>query len=129
MWSLCFILNTSILHISLLKNRALKQKNHLHTEQSKYNNFQKISQDGIPANYYSRQVPKHSIHGNLTTPNYKNQINTFKTSVMKTQNYCLSVNNKKSKTEQSSPFNCFACWLSRSYKRAKQEPNPKHMNT
>lgn len=59
----------------------------------------------------------------------KNQINTFKTSVTKTQNYCISVNNEKSITEQSSPSNCFTCWLSRSCKRAKEEPKPKHTNT
>lgn len=83
--------------------------------------FQPIITEGKCQNFQHMEILQYSIT--------KNQINTFKKSVMKTQNYCISVNNKKSKPEQSSPYNCFTCWLSRSCQRAKQESNPKHTNT
>lgn len=83
--------------------------------------LQPIITAGKCQNIQHMEILQHSIT--------KNQINTFKTSVMKTQNYCISVNNEKSITEQSSPSNCFTFWLSRSCKRAKEEPKPKHTNT
>lgn len=85
MWYLHFILNASLPDISLLKNTALKQQKHLHMCKANIiSHFHKTSQDGIPANYCSSQVSRHSTHGNLTTLNYKNQINTFKRHVIKT---------------------------------------------
>lgn len=48
---------------------------------------------------------------------------------MKTQNYCIPVNNKKLKPKQYSHSSCFACWVSRCCKGAKHKPKLKHMNT
>lgn len=120
MQHLCFILNTSLLDIS-----ALNQHKHLDTEQSEYHQaFAKIPQAGIPANNCSSQVLRYSTHGNLTTLNYKKQSNAFETHVIKTQNNCIYVSNKKAMTK-SFLSNHFAYCLSRSCKRTKQEPDPR----